>query len=108
MHVSRSIDTWGPRFRRPFPSNHLFFNEIRLQIKNFLRDKATTELVQPRQRRKKRGNEKKTGLVKQNKNCRICNTPLGIFLCRFRTTNVVKLGRNGNAIVALISTMVVS
>ena len=32
----------------------------------------------------------------------MCNTPLGTFLCRFRTTNVVKLGRNGNAIVALV------
>lgn len=107
MHVSRSIGTWGRRFRRAFPSNRWFFNEIRLQRK-FLRDKATTEFVQPRQRRKKRGNENKTGLVKQNKNCRMCNTPLGIFLCRFRTTNVVKLGRNGNSIVALISRIVVS
>ena len=107
MHVSRSICTWGRRFRRAFPSNRWFFNEIRLQRK-FLRDKATTEFVQPRQRRKKRGNENKTGLVKQNKNCRMCNTPLGIFLCRFRTTNVVKLGRNGNSIVALISRIVVS
>lgn len=107
MYVSRSIGTWARRFRRPFPSNRWFFNEIRLQRK-FLRDKATTEFVQPRQRRKKRGNENKTGLVKQNKNCRMCNTPLGKFLCRFRTTNVVKLGRNGNSIVALISRIVVS
>lgn len=107
MHVSHSIGTWARRFRRAFPSNRWFFNEIRLQRK-FLRDKATTEFVQPRQRRKKRGNENKTGLVKQQKNCRMCNTPLGIFLCRFRTTNVVKLGRNGNSIVALISRIVVS
>lgn len=107
MHVSRSVGTWARRFRRAFPSNRWSFNEIRLQ-RQFLSDKATTEFVQPRQRRKKRGNDNKTGLVKQNKNCRMCNTPLGIYLCRFRTTNVVKLGRNGNSIVALISRIVVS
>lgn len=78
MHVSRSVGTWARRFRRAFPSNRWSFNEIQLQ-RQFLRDKATTEFVQPRQRRKKRGNENKTGLVKQNKNCRMCNTPLGIY-----------------------------
>ena len=56
--MSLSLGTCGRRFRRAFPSNRRFFNEIVAYQELFCVVTLLSELERPRQRRRKRGHIK--------------------------------------------------
>ena len=56
--MSLSLSTCGRRFRRAFPSNRRFFNEIVAYQELFCVVTLLSELERPRQRRRKRGHIK--------------------------------------------------